>query len=128
MSRQSINEYRNELDRLRAASGSRRESVLREAFKDLLKRWGRAQDLVFVPEHDIVTPQKNRIYVDGALLHPLRVLVVGHALGHLLLCLRLRCRLLCARWLRWRGLLLTLRLLRGNRRKRQQPQAHDLHR
>lgn len=73
MSRQSINEYRAELDRLRAVSGSRRESVLREAFKDLLKRWGRAQDLSFVPEHDIVTPQKNRIYVDGALLHALRV-------------------------------------------------------
>lgn len=73
MSRQLINEYRAELDRLRQVSGSRRESVLREAFKDLLKRWGRAQDLHFVPEHDIVTAQKNRIYVDGALLHALRV-------------------------------------------------------
>jgi hypothetical protein len=73
MSRQIINEYRAELDRLRAVSGSRRESVLREAFKDLLKRWGRSHDLYFVPEHDIVTPQKNRIYLDGALLHALRV-------------------------------------------------------
>ncbi|MHA6688722.1 type ISP restriction/modification enzyme [Mesorhizobium sp. A556] len=73
MSRQIINEYRADLDRLRAASGSRRESVLREAFKDLLKRWGRTHDLQFVPEHDIVTPQKNRIYLDGALLHALRV-------------------------------------------------------
>ncbi len=73
MSRQLINEYRAELDRLRAVSGSRRESVLREAFKDLLKKWGRGQDLHFVPEHDIVTAQKNRIYVDGALLHALRV-------------------------------------------------------
>ncbi|HEU0045314.1 type ISP restriction/modification enzyme, partial [Sphingomonas sp.] len=54
-------------------SGSRRESVLREAFKDLLKRWGRARDLQFVAEHDIVTRQANRIYVDGALLHGLRV-------------------------------------------------------
>ena len=73
MSRQLINEYRADLDRLRTVSGSRRESVLREAFKDLLKRWGRSQDLNFVPEHDIVTAQKNRIYVDGALLHALRV-------------------------------------------------------
>ncbi len=73
MSRQLINEYRAELDRLRQVSGSRRESVLREAFKDLLKRWGRSQDLQFIPEHDIVTAQKNRIYVDGALLHALRV-------------------------------------------------------
>jgi predicted helicase len=68
-----INEYRAELDRLRAVSGSRRESVLREAFKDLLKRWGRGHDLQFVPEHAITTPQKNRIYLDGALLHALRV-------------------------------------------------------
>ncbi len=67
MSRQLINEYRSDLDRLRAVSGSRRESVLREAFKDLLKRWGRSRDLLFIPEHDIVTPQKNRIYLDGAL-------------------------------------------------------------
>lgn len=58
---------------MRAVSGSRRESVLREAFKDLLKRWGRAHDLLFVPEHTITTPQKNRIYLDGALLHALRV-------------------------------------------------------
>ena len=73
MSRQLINEYRADLDRLRAVSGSRRESVLREAFKDLLKRWGKSNDLQFIPEHDIVTPQKNRIYLDGALLHALRV-------------------------------------------------------
>ncbi len=73
LSKLLINEYRGELDRLRSVSGSRRESVLREAFKDLLKRWGRTLDLTFVPEHDMITPQKNRIYVDGALLHALRV-------------------------------------------------------
>ena len=73
MSRHVINEYRSELDRLRTISGSQRESVLREAFKDLLKRWGRSLDLTFVPEHDLITAQKNRIYVDGALLHALRV-------------------------------------------------------
>jgi predicted helicase len=73
LSRQLINEYRAELDRLRAVSGSRRESVLREAFKDLLKRWGRAHELQFVAEHDILTKRMTRIYVDGALLHGLRV-------------------------------------------------------
>jgi hypothetical protein len=73
MSRQLINEYRAELDKLRQVSGSRRESVLREAFKDLLKRWGKGLDLSFIPEHDIVTAKGNRIYVDGALLHGLRV-------------------------------------------------------
>jgi len=54
-------------------SGSRRENVLREAFKDLLKRWGKTHDLQFIAEHDIVTKAMNRIYLDGALLHGLRV-------------------------------------------------------
>ena len=73
MSRQLINEYRGELDRLRAITGSRRESVLREAFKDLLKRWGRQHDLQFVAEHNLITAKGNRIALDGALLHSLRV-------------------------------------------------------
>ncbi|WP_295634056.1 hypothetical protein [Novosphingobium sp.] len=73
MSRQFINEYRAELDRLRSVSGSRREGVLSEAFKDLLKRWGKSQDLVFNAQHEIITPRGSRIYPDGALLHALRV-------------------------------------------------------
>lgn len=73
MSRLIINEYRADLDRLRQVSGGRRESVLREAFKDLLKRWGKNQELQFIAEHAIVTAKGNRIYVDGALLHGLRV-------------------------------------------------------
>lgn len=73
MSRQLINEYRAHLDRLKAVSGSRRESVLRDAFKDLLRRWGKTHDLELIPEHDLITPKGNRIYLDGALLHGLRV-------------------------------------------------------
>lgn len=73
MSRQLINEYRGELDRLRSISGSRRESVLREAFKDLLKRWGKSNELQFIAEYDLITPKGNRIALDGALLHSLRV-------------------------------------------------------
>ena len=73
VSRQLINEYRAELDRLRAVSGSRREGVLSDAFKDLLRRWGKTNDLVFVSQHEIVTKAGNRIYTDGALLHSLRV-------------------------------------------------------
>ena len=68
MSRQLINEYRAELDRQRAVSGSRREGVLSEAFKDLLKRWGRQNDLVFSAQHEIIRANGQRIYPDGALL------------------------------------------------------------
>ena len=73
MSRQLINEYRGELDMLRLVSGTRREGVLSDTFKDMLKHWDPAIELSLIPEHDIVTPNGNCIYVDGALLHGLRV-------------------------------------------------------
>lgn len=73
MSQVLINQYLADLDRLKKVSGSRRESVVREAFKDLLKGWGRQHDLVFVPEYELDTRTRDRRYVDGALLHELRV-------------------------------------------------------
>lgn len=73
MSRQLITEYRSELDRIHAASGSKRESVVREAFKDLLKRWGKSRDLIFLAEHEYITPTGDRRYIDGALVHSIRV-------------------------------------------------------
>jgi predicted helicase len=73
MSRTLINQYLNELAKLRQVSGTSRESVVREAFKDLLKGWARSHDLVFVPEYEIESPSKDRRYVDGALLHALRM-------------------------------------------------------
>jgi hypothetical protein len=69
-----IQQYLNELSRLKKVSGTHRESVVREAFKDLLKAWGRTQDLTFVPEYQLETKTKDRRYADGALLlHTLRV-------------------------------------------------------
>jgi len=73
MSQVLIQKYLNDLEDLRRVSGTNRESVVREAFKDLLKGWGRQHDLVFVPEYEIETLAKERRYVDGALLHELRV-------------------------------------------------------
>jgi hypothetical protein len=40
VSHQLINQYLAELDRLKRVSGVTTESVVREAFKDLLKTWG----------------------------------------------------------------------------------------
>ena len=73
MSQVLIQQYLNQLQDLRKVSGTHRESVVREAFKDLLKGWGRQHDLVFIPEYEIEAPTKERRYVDGALLHALRV-------------------------------------------------------
>jgi len=73
MSQVLIGKYLNELANLRKVSGTNRESVVREAFKDLLKSWGRSLDLTFVPEYEVENKTKQRRYVDGALLHTLRV-------------------------------------------------------
>ena len=73
MSQQLITRYLNELSDLRRVSGEVRESVVREAFKTLLKDWGRLHNLIFVPEYRVDTAAKERRYVDGALLHELRV-------------------------------------------------------
>ncbi len=73
MSKILIQHYLADLSRLRQVSGTHRESVVREAFKDLLKGYARSHDLVFVPEFEIITPAKERRYVDGALLHALRM-------------------------------------------------------
>ncbi|MEI6848115.1 MAG: type ISP restriction/modification enzyme [Chlorobiaceae bacterium] len=73
MSQHLIQQYLNQLSDLRSVSGSKRETVVREAFKDLLKCWAKQHDLVFIPEYEIRTPSKERRYVDGALLHTLRV-------------------------------------------------------
>jgi predicted helicase len=68
-----IQQYLNQLETLKRVSGTTRESVVREAFKDLLKGWARSHDLYFVPEHEVAAPTKERRYVDGALMHTLRV-------------------------------------------------------
>ena len=67
MSQVLIQQYLNQLQDLRKVSGTHREMVVREAFKDLLKGWARSHDLMFVPEYEIATPAKDRRYVDGAL-------------------------------------------------------------
>lgn len=73
MSQVLIQQYLNQLQDLRKVSDTHRESVVREAFKDLLKGWARSHDLVFIPEYEIETRARDRRYVDGALLYELRM-------------------------------------------------------
>lgn len=51
MSQLLIQQYLNQLAILKKVSGTQRESVVREAFKDLLKWWAKSHDLVFIPEY-----------------------------------------------------------------------------
>ena len=73
MSQILINAYLKQLDLIKKVSGSQRETIVREAFKDLLKAWGRQHDLIFLAEYPLKTATKANIAVDGALLHELRM-------------------------------------------------------
>jgi hypothetical protein len=73
MSQILIQHYLNELQTLKRVSGTSRESVVSEAFKTLLKDWGKSRDLIFVPQYEYQTLQKKVVYPDGALVHELRV-------------------------------------------------------
>ncbi|RWC44659.1 MAG: DNA methyltransferase [Mesorhizobium sp.] len=73
MSQLLIQQYLNEIDRLRKFSGSDTEGVISEAFKDLLKAWSRQNNLHFISQYEFLSPQKNRIRPDGTILHDLRV-------------------------------------------------------
>ena len=73
MSQVLINQYLAQLDVLKKVGGTHRESVVREAFKDLLKGWGKQHDLVFIPEYKLDSATNDTRFVDGALLYELRV-------------------------------------------------------
>jgi len=73
MSQLLINEYLKQLDLIKKVGGSSRETIVREAFKDLLKAWGKQQGLVFLAEYPYKTATKSNVIVDGVLLHELRM-------------------------------------------------------
>lgn len=78
MSQLLVQKYLNDLSDLKKASGSHRESVVREAFKTLLKDWGKSEGLLFIPEYEHTTAMDERRYVDGALVEPQLRLPVGY--------------------------------------------------
>ncbi len=73
MSQLLIQQYLNELQTLRRVSGTAREGVVSEAFKTLIKDWGKSRDLFFIPQYEYQTLQKKLVYPDGALVYELRV-------------------------------------------------------
>jgi predicted helicase len=73
MSQLLIQKYLNDLSDLRRVSGTTREGVVSEAFKDLLKGYAKAHDLIFIPQYELPRQDGNRRIVDGALVYDLRV-------------------------------------------------------
>lgn len=61
MSQLLINDYLKQLDLIKKISGSSRETIVREAFKDLLKAWGKQHYLVFIAEYPIKTATKSNV-------------------------------------------------------------------
>jgi hypothetical protein len=68
MSQHLTQQYLNELSDLRRASGTTREGVVSAAFKDLLKGYAKAHDLIFIPQYELPRQDGNRRIVDGALV------------------------------------------------------------
>jgi len=64
MSQVLIQQYFNQLQDLRKVSGTHRESVVREAFKDLLKGWARSRDLVLPTSGARIVQPLSRVRID----------------------------------------------------------------
>ena len=77
-----IHQYLAQLDVLKKVSGTHRESVVREAFKDRLKGWGKQHDLAFIAEYKLDSATKDARFVDGALLEHFRGSPAKHKHKH----------------------------------------------
>ncbi len=73
MSRLAITKYLNDLDILKTLSGTRREGVVSEAFKDLLKACARDHNLIFLNQYELPRQDGARRIVDGALVYDVRL-------------------------------------------------------
>ncbi|MEX0409072.1 type ISP restriction/modification enzyme [Aquibium sp. LZ166] len=73
MSQLLVQNYLNEIDRLRKFSGVTNEQVIRPAFRRLLDQWATSHKLVFLEEYPFATSQKTTVYPDGTVLHDIRV-------------------------------------------------------
>lgn len=73
MNKQLIQEYFNEIDRLRRVSGTTTDNVIRGAFRDLLKSWSRQRNLHLLDEYGFESTQRTRIRPDGTIKHDLRL-------------------------------------------------------
>jgi hypothetical protein len=86
MSQLLVQRYLNELSDLRRASGTTREGVVSEAFKDLLKGYGKSNDLIFLNQYELPRQDGNRRIIDGALVYDLSVsqfMFCRHARGYI---------------------------------------------
>ncbi|WP_114389492.1 type ISP restriction/modification enzyme [Notoacmeibacter marinus] len=68
-----INQFQQELDRIRTSSGVTNEQVIRPAFREMLRAWAKSVDLILLEEHEFETKRGTKVYPDGTIVHDLRV-------------------------------------------------------
>ena len=73
MSRHLIQNYYTELEKLIQYGGSRKETTIREAFKNLLKSYCESQQLILIPELEYRTQYGTTVYPDGTVKDALRL-------------------------------------------------------
>lgn len=72
MSKQLIQQYRAQVEKLIRYGGTRNESVVRKAFQELLDHYARSKNLLLVPEVEFTTRRGHKVYPDGTLKDALR--------------------------------------------------------
>ncbi len=73
MSKQLINQYYNQLDRLIQYGGSRNETSIRGAFQNLLNDYCQTRDFLLVPELEYHTKKGKKVAPDGTVKDALRL-------------------------------------------------------
>jgi len=73
MSKQLINQYYNQLDRIIQYGGSRNETSIRGAFQSLLNEYCQTRDFLLVPELEYQTKKGKKVAPDGTVKDALRL-------------------------------------------------------
>lgn len=73
MSKQLINQYYNQLDRIIQYGGSRNETSIRGAFQHLLNDYCQTRDFLLVPELEYQTKKGKKVAPDGTVKDALRL-------------------------------------------------------
>jgi len=73
MSRLLIQNYYTDIEKIIQYGGSRKETTIREAFKNWLNGYCESQHFILIPELEYRTPYNTTIYPDGTIKDALRL-------------------------------------------------------
>ncbi len=73
MSRLLIQNYYTDIEKIIQYGGSRKETTIREAFKNLLNGYCKSQHFILIPELEYRTQSGTTVYPDGTIKDALRL-------------------------------------------------------